>query len=66
MLLARRQELDKNVYNSHQDYMQALKERPDKLQLRIRHLQDPGPNWDKNLYGPFPAKGLLLVYTRYG
>ena len=65
MLLARRKELDKNGYNNHLDYMQALKQRPEKLQLRIRHLQEPGPNWDEKLYGPFPAKGLLLVYTRY-
>ena len=64
MLLCRRRELNKSDFFSHAAYVNALKNRPQRLRLSARVLKDPGPDWDPLEYGPFPSDGLLLVYTR--
>ena len=47
-------------------YLNALRQLPETTRVYARILDAPSEGWEENqdVFGPFPADGALLLYTR--
>ena len=63
---ARRLELQsrKHEFKNHAAFIEAVKELPQDLMIRTRHMTERPDDWCDQKYGKFPDHGVLIVYCK--
>ena len=52
------------TFNSKEEYLEAVAERPLDQPFWYKHLQTEPPGWSNDHYGIFPPSGLAIVQTQ--